>query len=91
MVADSPGSTNDNTSDYDALSVMSPLEPCEFETCQTVTIRDDDRVEGDEVFFITLERAPIVPIGRIEFPMSRATVNLRENDSKYVLCKCGSL
>ena len=76
------GSTRD---DYNVLSVMSPIPRCGFETCQVVTIRDDGVVEEDETFFITLERAPIVPIGRIEFPMSRSTVNLKDNDSKRFL------
>ena len=79
-----PGSTNDHTSDYDALSMMSPIPRCGFITCQVVTISDDGVVEEDEIFFITLERAPIVPIGRIEFPISRATVHLKDN-SKYFL------
>ena len=59
-----------------------------------MTIRDDGVVEEDEILFITLERAPIVPIGRIRFTMSRATVNLRDNDSKLFLVKnlkCDSL
>ena len=64
---------------------MSPVPLCGFITCQVVTIRDDGVVEEDEIFFITLERAPIVPIGRIEFPMSRASVHLKDDDSKYFL------
>ena len=73
---------------------MSPLSRCGFITCEVVTIRDDDVVEEDEIFFITLERPPIVPIGRIRFTMSRATVNLKDNDSKLFLVnilKCNSL
>ena len=64
---------------------MSPVPLCGFITCQTVTIRDDGVVEEDEIFFITLERAPIVPIGRIRSDMSRATVYLKDNDSKHFL------
>ena len=73
---------------------MSPLPLCGFITCDVVTIRDDDVVEEDEIFFITLERPPIVPIYGIRFTMSRATVNLKDNDSKLFLVnimKCNSL
>ena len=64
---------------------MSPIPRCGFETCQVVTIRDDGVVEEDEMFFITLQRPPIVPIGTIEFPISRARVHLKDDNSKYFL------
>ena len=69
--------------DYVALSSEEVrFGPCHSEVCATITTVNDELIEGDENFFLSMTRGPEWD-SRISFSRSRSEVVILDDDCKW--------
>ena len=60
------------------------MPPCGKEVCTTVAIVDDDIAEDAEMFYVTVEITPGLDPRIKIIGITRATVNICDNDGKCI-------
>ena len=62
-------------SDYEALSAMVDVPPCNRSVCVQATIKDDTALEGTEQFYVALDRGAGVS-GRIRIDTNNKSITI---------------
>ena len=70
-------SLSEVSQDYEALSEMVDVPPCNRSACVEATIKDDTALEGTEQFFVTLDRGRGAGVsGRIRIDTNNNTITI---------------
>ena len=73
---------DDDIGELDSTLLFLPSFDGSLRQCYQVAITDDDIIEEDELFKISLRRIPDVTPSNVRFDIPEATVRIIDNDSK---------
>ena len=63
------------------------FEKCSMKQCHCIPIVDDDTPEGNETFYVTLERASDLDRGKIVLDRVNGTIDIVDDET----CECVSM